>query len=62
MRASWIFSTNDVIANIGVILAGVLVAWTGSHLPDLVSGLIIALVVLVGALRIIRMAKMRAPG
>ncbi len=51
MRASWIFSTNDVIANVGVILAGFFVAWTGSHLPDLVVGSIIALVVLSGAIR-----------
>jgi len=29
MRASWIFSTNDVLANIGVIIAGVLVSLTG---------------------------------
>lgn len=61
MRASWIFSTNDVIANVGVILAGVLVAWTGSHLPDLVVGAIIALVVLSGAIRILRLSWMPAP-
>ena len=60
MRASWIFSTNDVIANIGVILAGGLVAWTGSHLPDLVVGLLIALVVLSGAVRILRLANRSA--
>ncbi len=30
MTASVIFSANDVIANVGVILAGALVAWTGS--------------------------------
>ena len=34
MRASYIFSANDVLANLGVILAGALVAWTGSSLPD----------------------------
>ena len=39
MRASWIFSTNDVIANIGVIVAGALVAWSGSALPDLIIGM-----------------------
>ena len=54
MRASWIFSTNDVIANLGVILAGALVAWTHSHLPDLVIGGAIAGVVLTGAIRILR--------
>lgn len=38
MKASWIFSANDVLANLGVIVAGVLVAWTGSAYPDLVIG------------------------
>ena len=55
MKASWIFSANDVIANLGVILAGGLVAWTGSRYPDLVSGLIIGVVVLNGARRILQL-------
>lgn len=59
MRASWIFSTNDVIANIGVIVAGLLVLWTQSALPDLVIGTVIASVVLTGALRILRLARIR---
>lgn len=54
MKASWIFSANDVIANFGVILAGVLVTMTGSSYPDLVIGLIIAIIVLNGAIRILR--------
>jgi Co/Zn/Cd efflux system component len=57
MRASWIFSTNDVIANIGVIAAGALVAWTASALPDLLIGALIALVVLAGGVRILRLAR-----
>lgn len=55
MRASWIFSTNDVIANVGVIGAGMLVAWTGSRLPDLVIGAMVAFIVTAGALRILRL-------
>lgn len=55
MKASWIFSTNDVIANIGVIVAGALVAWTGSRFPDLAIGALIALVVISGAVRILRL-------
>ena len=55
MRASWIFSTNDVLANLGVMAAGALVAWTGSHLPDLVVGTAVAALVLVGAYRIFRL-------
>lgn len=53
MKASWIFSSNDVLANLGVIVAGALVAWTQSPYPDLVIGLVIALVVLNGARRIL---------
>ncbi|WP_221928902.1 cation transporter [Tepidiphilus olei] len=55
MKASWIFSTNDVLANLGVIAAGALVAWTGSRYPDLVIGSLIALLVLNGARRILRL-------
>jgi Co/Zn/Cd efflux system component len=55
MTASYIFSANDVIANAGVIVAGALVAWTGSSYPDLVIGTVIALVVLNGARRILNL-------
>lgn len=55
MKASWIFSANDVIANAGVIVAGLLVAWTGSRYPDLVIGLLIGMVVLNGARKILRL-------
>lgn len=57
MRASWIFSTNDVIANLGVITAGALVRFTSSPVPDLVIGTIIGLVVLRGAMRILKLGR-----
>ena len=57
MRASWVFSRNDVIANLGVILAGGLVAWTGSRLPDLAIGLLVALIVIRGGVLILQDAK-----
>jgi len=57
MRASVIFSTNDVIANIGVILSGVLVWAIGSRYPDLIIGLGISAVVLRGGLRIMKEAR-----
>ncbi len=53
MKASWIFSANDVVINLGVITAGALVAWTGSHYPDLIIGTIVGLIVLNGARRIL---------
>lgn len=53
MRASWIFSANDVLANLGVIAAGALVAVTGSAWPDLLIGSVVGLLVLNGARRIL---------
>lgn len=57
MRASWIFSRNDVIANAGVILSGGLVWALGSRYPDLVIGLAITIVVLRGGLQILKEAE-----
>jgi Co/Zn/Cd efflux system component len=57
MKASWIFTTNDVVANLGVIVGGALVSLTGSRMPDLVVGTLIAAIVLSGALRILRLAR-----
>jgi Co/Zn/Cd efflux system component len=57
MRASWIFSKNDVIANIGVILGGGLVFVTGVRWPDLVVGIAIAYIVFRGALAIMEDAR-----
>lgn len=56
MRASLIFSKNDVIANLGVIVAGALVWALGSRYPDLVIGCVIALVVFRGGLQILQEA------
>lgn len=53
MRASWIFSKNDVIANTGVIVAGLLVMVLGSHVPDLVVGSIVVVVVVRGGVQIL---------
>lgn len=55
MKASWIFTTNDVIANIGVIVAAAIVRLTGSNVPDLVVATGIGLIVLSGAIRILRL-------
>lgn len=57
MKASWIFSTNDVIANCGVILAGLLVHLTQSSAPDLIVGSIITVIVFTGAMRILMISR-----
>jgi len=56
MRASWIFTRNDVLVNLGVMAGGVLVSLTGSHLPDLLIGSAIVWLVWSGGLRILREA------
>lgn len=57
MKASQIFSANDVIANIGVLIAGILITATNSRIPDLVIGLIIAVIVFRGSLAILKISK-----
>ena len=57
MRASWVFSKNDVIANVGVIAAGGLVLLLDEHWPDLVIGALIVFVVLRGGISILADAK-----
>lgn len=57
MKASWIFTSNDIIVNLGVILAGVLVYATNSRYPDLIIGSIVFLVVIRGAIRILKLSK-----
>ena len=54
MRASWIFSTTDVQANVGVIIAGVLVSLTASPVPDLIIGALVCGIVARGGIRILR--------
>ncbi|WP_167611715.1 cation transporter [Maribellus sediminis] len=55
MKASMIFTSNDVIINAGVILAGILVLLTQSKYPDLIIGSIVFLIVVRGAFRILKL-------
>lgn len=57
MKASMIFTSNDVIINTGVIIAGVLVRLTNSNYPDLVIGAIVFYIVGQGAYKILKLSK-----
>jgi Co/Zn/Cd efflux system component len=57
MQASMIFTSMDVIVNIGVIVAGVFVFLTGSNIPDLVVGTIVFVLVSRGAYKILQLSK-----
>jgi Co/Zn/Cd efflux system component len=52
-----IFTSNDIIINLGVISAGLLVSWLNSSLPDLIVGAVVFAVVLQGAIRILKLGK-----
>lgn len=57
MQASMIFTSNDVIINLGVIIAGILVLWLNTNKPDLIVGAIVFLLVIQGAIRILKLGK-----
>ena len=57
MKASMIFTRNDVIINIGVITAGILVHMLDSNKPDLIIGATVFVLVIQGAFRILKLGK-----
>lgn len=60
IRAATTFSTNDAVSNIGVLIAGAVVAWTGRLWPDLVVGVAVAAVAVWGGVAILRDARRSA--
>lgn len=54
LRATWIFTRADVIANLAILIASLLVFVTSSRYPDLVVGFGIGLYVIREALEILR--------
>lgn len=57
MRASWIFSKNDVLANLGTIVGGGMVYLLGSRFPDLIIGFVISILVIRGGFQILKDAE-----
>ncbi len=57
MQASMIFTSNDVIVNIGVIIAGGMVYLTNSKYPDLLVGTVVFFIVGHGAIKILKLSK-----
>ncbi len=54
MKSTWICSRNDIVANIGVLIAAYCVSTFASKWPDIIIGLIIALVFLKSAFHILK--------
>lgn len=57
LRATWTFSINDLLTNLGALIAGSLVLWLGQAWPDLVIGLLIAVVAAKGGIEILLDAR-----
>ena len=57
LRATWIFTRTDVIANAGVIVSGLIILLTGSRIADLIAGGAIGLYVVKEALEILHQAR-----
>lgn len=57
MRASWICSRNDMLANVGVLVAAALVSLSSSPWPDWIIAILIAAVVIRSALTVIKEAR-----
>jgi Co/Zn/Cd efflux system component len=57
VRSVWLCTRNDAIENLGVIVTGGLVAWTGTVWPDLAMGAILGVILLHSAWEIIAQAR-----
>jgi Co/Zn/Cd efflux system component len=57
ITSSRIFTSNDIIANTGVIIAAILVSVLQTKIPDLAIGFIVFIFVLRGAITIFKLAK-----
>ena len=57
LKASWIFTTNDMLANLGIVASGVAVMIFKSPLPDLLIGLAVVGIVIKGGWEILGDAR-----
>lgn len=57
MKASMIFTSNDIVINLGIILAALTIYFTQSSYPDLIIGAIVFVIVARGAFRILNLSK-----
>lgn len=57
MKASMVFTSNDMLVNLGIVLSGVAVMLFNSPLPDLIISLLVVVVVLQGGWKILKEAR-----
>ena len=59
-RASAIFTNNDSLANLGIVVSGLLIHWLETPIPDLLIGLVVAYIALQGGREILAEARQAA--
>lgn len=57
MKASIIFTGNDMLVNLGIVLSGIAVMLLNSPLPDLLISLVVVGIVLKGGWKILQQAQ-----
>ena len=57
IQASMIFTSSDVMVNLGVMVAAALVYLLNSRYPDIVVGSIVFIIVGLGALKILKLSR-----
>jgi Co/Zn/Cd efflux system component len=62
VRAVWLFSRNDALGNVAVIIASGLVVWLKSAWPDIVTAIVIASLFLHSSLEILKTARRELRG
>jgi len=57
LKASWIFTNNDAVVNLGIVVSGALVMLFASPLPDLLIGLVVVVIAFRGGMEILEEAR-----
>ncbi len=57
LKASWIFTLNDMLANLGIVVSGIAVMVFKSRLPDLLIGMVVVWIVIKGGWEILGHAR-----
>ena len=57
LKASWIFTNNDALVNVGIVISGALVMLFASPLPDLLIGVVVVVIAFRGGLEILEEAR-----
>lgn len=56
IKSAWLHILGDILASFGVVIAGVIIYYTGFRLADPLAGIVVGLLILVGGVRVVKEA------